>query len=209
MVAEEDCANKSVAKKIHHNPAGNICVQLLLIDNTNNHGGKIRTDVDENIKGCGNEYKRWQFQKAMQILMMEMMITWKSMVSVELSRLVLHSILSRASACASSPSASATAGLSCLDNENEDIDGQGNDDEKNDHGDSHDKESDGKPGCEYGGQPGQNRRACKEQTRRYLNMHKLSGSGFSVTWTCMKNMPKMVRAVAWTTYTKHSLGSTL
>ena len=54
--------------------------------------------------------------KAMQILMIEMMITWKSMVSVELSRLVLHSILSRASACASSPSASATAGLSCLDN---------------------------------------------------------------------------------------------
>ena len=62
MVAEEDCANKSVAKKIHHNPAGNICVQLLLKNNTNNHGGKIRTDVDdnENIKGCGNGYKRWQ-----------------------------------------------------------------------------------------------------------------------------------------------------
>ena len=31
MIAEEDCADKSVSKKIHHNPAGNICVQLLLI----------------------------------------------------------------------------------------------------------------------------------------------------------------------------------
>ena len=79
MVAEEDCANKSVAKKIHHNPAGNICVQLLLINSTNNHGGKIKPDHDgkikahhdvdenENIKGCGNGYKRWQLQRQSKI----------------------------------------------------------------------------------------------------------------------------------------------
>ena len=79
------------------------------------------------------------------------------MVSVELSRLVLHSILSSASACASSPSANATAGLSCLD----DIDNK----------DGQDKIE---PGCEYGSQPGENRRAGKEETRGHLNRHKLS-----------------------------------
>ena len=51
---------------------------------------------------------------------MSMASTWNKIVSVELSRLVLHSILSSASAWASSPSARATAGLSRLINDKED-----------------------------------------------------------------------------------------